>query len=251
MPVFSIHGRKHAAKAFLFDKDGTLLDLSHWAGVMVARAEELRRRFSLDAPAASRLLELMGVYPRTKAVLSRDALLRPRREVEEIIAGAVSAETGISRAQALEEVRKIFVSVDRGFPWERYLRTTPGASELLSAIKEAGGKIGVITHDSTFPAALHLKHVKLDKFVDVVIGLDKAPAPKPDPGGIYVACTPLGVRPQDAVMVGDGPEDVGAGKAAGCALTIGVLTGKGNARDLAEADYIVETLGEIEVLRPK
>jgi phosphoglycolate phosphatase len=44
---------------------------------------------------------------------------------------------------------------------------------------------------------------------------------KPAPDGVLALCARLGIAPRDAWVIGDGPQDVGAGKAAG-AFTIAV-----------------------------
>ena len=71
---------------------------------------------------------------------------------------------------------------------------------------------------------------------------------KPDPAGILAVCKQLNVPASETWMIGDGPQDIGAGKAAGC-VTIAV---PGIAeRDLvvnARPDRIVASLVEVATL---
>jgi len=244
---FALGTVEYRVKAFIFDKDGTLLSLHHWTAIMLARRNALVRSFALPTHVQEKVLIAMGVDPELEQPHPNGAIHRPRQETEEKVAAILSETLCSSFPVVLAAVKRIFAAVDRGFPWHRYLRPTPGAVDLLKDIKRAGGKVGVLTHDSTAPTRLHLQHAGFDRLVDAVIGLDIAPAPKPDPRGVFLACKFLGVEPHETVIVGDGPEDIRAGKAAGCLLTIGVLTGKGSSYELSEADHLLRTLKEIRI----
>jgi phosphoglycolate phosphatase len=69
---------------------------------------------------------------------------------------------------------------------------------------------------------------------------------KPAPDSVLSVCGQLGIAPSEAWMIGDGPQDIGAGKAAG-AFTVAVL---GNIADheavrAAEPDMIVGSLRDL------
>ena len=72
---------------------------------------------------------------------------------------------------------------------------------------------------------------------------------KPDPAPIRAALDPLGVRPSDAWVVGDGPQDIAAGKAAG-AETVAVLGGFGVEAEIREAgpDHVIASLHGLAAL---
>ena len=235
------------AEAAVFDKDGTILSLSHWIALMKARAELIARRYGLPNRLRDELLKAMGVDPATGRAHANGAIHLPRRDVEERIARVLAGTLGLPFSETRERVRALFAEVDAEFPWEAHLKPLPGVRELLTAIREAGGKVAIVTHDSTAPAGRHLRQVGLYDLVDVIVGLDSVGVPKPAPDGIRRACVLLGVSPARAVAVGDSPEDVVAGKRAGCPLTVGVLTGRGTAEDLSAADCVVNTLEDIEV----
>lgn len=243
--MIEIEGRGYRIAGVVFDKDGTLIDFSHWGPLMVERAMAIRERFGLDGKAEMELLSILGVDPATGRVTP--AIHRPRAETERLSAFFLSGEIGIPEEKALQSVREIFAEVDEVFAWERYLRPTPGARELLARIKEAGGLVAVVTNDFTVPAERHLRHAGLLEYVDLVAGTDRFAAKKPDPEGILLACKHLSVSPSAVGMVGDSREDVEAGMAAGCRPVIGVLTGKGVRADLQDADHVIEDLWTIRV----
>lgn len=69
---------------------------------------------------------------------------------------------------------------------------------------------------------------------------------KPAPDSVRAVCAELAIEPRDAWMIGDGPQDIGAGKAAG-AFTVAVL---GNIADhaavrAANPDLVVGSLREL------
>ncbi|MCD6540245.1 HAD family hydrolase [Candidatus Bipolaricaulota bacterium] len=246
--VIDVRGQRYRLEGIIFDKDGTLIDFSHWGPLMAERARALGERFGLNGEAERELLAILGVDPATGHATS--TIHRPREETERLSASFLSATLGVSEGEVLQTVREIFAEVDRRFPWEKHLRPTPGARELLSRIKDAGGIVAVVTHDSTTPARRHLLYAGLLEYVDLVVGADRFSARKPDPEGILYACRLLDLPPSGTAMVGDSREDVEAGKAAGCSAVIGVLTGKGGVGDLEGADHIIPDLRGIRVSAP-
>lgn len=84
----------------------------------------------------------------------------------------------------------------------------------------------------------------------LVVGGDTTPARKPSPLPLLHLAEALAIDPTELVMVGDGPQDVLAGKAAG-ARTIGVMDGGFLPRHrLTEAapDAIAQHLGEVPAI---
>lgn len=71
---------------------------------------------------------------------------------------------------------------------------------------------------------------------------------KPAPDGVLALCRDLGVAPADTWVVGDGPQDVGAGKKAG-AFTVAVINGDslGDRETVLAAgpDLVVASLREV------
>lgn len=243
---FCADDQKFSAEAFLFDKDGTLISFDHWFRVMEERALRLARAFGLDKEENLRLLEFMGVDRGSPGNWGLIPL--PRPEAERKTGEFLAALLGVEPQGLLPKVVEIFAQVDRDFPFPQHLRPTPGAAELLLEIKKAGGKVAVVTHDIAQAARVHLEALGWGELVDEVVGLDVCPVKKPAPDPVLLACTRLGTRPQAAVMLGDTPEDLQAGRAARCQATIGVLTGLGTARELAPyADALLHNLQALRI----
>jgi len=93
-----------------------------------------------------------------------------------------------------------------------------GAPEFLSALKQQGKTVGILTRNSHPNALRTLRAAGLDAFFDPadLVGRDEA-HPKPDPDGIRTLLRRWGAPPEQAVMVGDYLFDLQAGRAAGTA----------------------------------
>ena len=87
----------------------------------------------------------------------------------------------------------------------------------------------------------------LEKFS--VVTSDDVKATKPDTEGLVKALHELGVKPEEAIMVGDLEADITAGKKAGV-LTVGISHGFGTEEELrnAGADKVVGSLAELRAL---
>jgi phosphoglycolate phosphatase len=120
----------------------------------------------------------------------------------------------------------------------------PGALEALDALGSLA--LGICTNKPRRTSVAVIQGLKLEaRFTGLVAG-DDLPQRKPDPAPVAEAARRLGVPVAEVVMVGDGPQDVLSGKAAG-AFTVGVRGGIQAYERLAAAspDVIIETLAEL------
>lgn len=116
----------------------------------------------------------------------------------------------------------------------------PGAREMLARCIPCA----IVTNKPADITRLVLRGLGIEASFGAVYGGGDGPL-KPSPEGVLSVLRQLGVDPRDAWVVGDGPQDVAAGKAAGC-LTVGVPGIA--ARDVllaAKPDVVVESLHEL------
>jgi pyrophosphatase PpaX len=92
------------------------------------------------------------------------------------------------------------------------IRPFPGIPEALATLRGAGVKIGIVTSKSKEFALRGLFVTGLE--VDLVIAPSDVRQAKPAPEPVLLALQRLEARPAEAVMVGDSPHDLLAGKAA-------------------------------------
>jgi 2-phosphoglycolate phosphatase len=120
----------------------------------------------------------------------------------------------------------------------------PGGLQAMDAL--AHYPLGVCTNKPRRTSLAVLRGLGLEaRFKGVVAG-DDLPKRKPDPAMVVETARLLGVPVESIVMVGDGPQDVLSGRAAG-AFTIGVRGGiQALERLTASApDLIIDTLAEL------
>jgi pyrophosphatase PpaX len=121
----------------------------------------------------------------------------------------------------------------------------PGAGDTVRALRAAGHPIGVVTAKIEVGAERTLRHVGLRDQVDVIVAADTVERSKPDPMPVRHALARLERSPQEAVMIGDSPHDLAAGRGAGTA-TAGVCWGAATREALAPlADHLLGEVAEI------
>jgi pyrophosphatase PpaX len=129
------------------------------------------------------------------------------------------------------------------------LRAFPGVRETLLAAKAAGTRIGAATSHGEIAEA-SLVQAGLYPLIDCLVTQEEVKRPKPHPDAILRAVTLLGGDPHDpdleAVHLGDVPEDIEAGKAAGL-RTIGVTYGMSREAEIraAEPDCVIRAFHEM------
>lgn len=123
-----------------------------------------------------------------------------------------------------------------------HTRLYPGLGSLLDTLAAQGVLQAVVTNKPIAITLALLDALGMRRHFPVVYGGESLPKRKPDPMMLYAAMADLGV--DRAVMVGDGPHDVGAARAAGLPV-IGVNWGIAKPEG---ADVRVDTVAELSTL---
>lgn len=132
------------------------------------------------------------------------------------------------------------------------IRLYPGIKNVLSSLKRKGLKLAVVTDAENGHAISRLQKVGLLKYFDVIISADMTGKRKPEPDSLLLALRKLGVRAEEAAIVGDSlRRDIEAGRRLGM-LTIYAAYGDRNFLESGkgEADFVVREPEDIvEFLR--
>ncbi|MFQ5769891.1 MAG: HAD family hydrolase [bacterium] len=116
-----------------------------------------------------------------------------------------------------------------------------GAKKTLSALRQAGIPIGILTRNRRSNAlAIAQKHgLKFDAIVD----REDGPV-KPDAFGVLRICQQFGVEPEETLVVGDYLFDLLCAKAAGAVAVL--LANHDRAAEFARyADFSIEKIGQV------
>ncbi len=116
-----------------------------------------------------------------------------------------------------------------------------GARETLESLRNAKIKIGILTRNKRCNAlAIAQKH---GLQFDAVVDRDDGPV-KPDVFGVLQICEKFGIRPEEALMVGDYLFDLQCARAAGAVAVL--LKNHREADEFTEyADFVIENITEI------
>jgi len=208
-------------KAFLFDKDGTLVDQNARCREYMLQICELgERAFARDVSE-----QLGWSFEEARFNDPRSALaIKPWSEVERIVAETITRHhPSSSREDVLRRASAYANATCSGVA-----STVPlfDVKRLFSELQAAGCAIGIVTSDARQQTLLELEHLGVsDQVGAIVCGDDAGVEAKPDPSGIRAACRELGVDPTAAIYVGDAVTDVEAGTAAGCRYRVAVRSG--------------------------
>ncbi len=198
-----------AARAVVWDMDGTLLDSS----------------VAVPAAFAAALLRIGGPVVDAQQVIAA----YPLGTAEVIMAHLAGRDvTSQDMEEYYTELGNCAV-----LPY-------PGVAEVLADLRARGHPIAVFTGASRRAADLLLAAAGIA--ADALLGGDEVARPKPAADGLLRAADLLGVRPADLAYIGDSPADILAARAAG---SHGAAAAWGHMYDPAEpADTILLTPGQ-------
>ena len=183
--------------------------------------------FDLDGTLTDTLADIGASVNHLRAVAGGLPPL-DREGVKQIVGDGASAlceralagsSAGLSADEAMEIYRSHHLE-----QCTREVTAYPGVLDALQRYRAAGRPLAVVTNKPARFASRVLDHLDLTPYFGTLIGGDSTDAKKPSPTPLFAALEQLGARAADAVMIGDGQQDIQAGKAAGCA-TVGVLYG--------------------------
>lgn len=107
-------------------------------------------------------------------------------------------------------------------------RLLPGAAELLSALKERGVKVAIVSTKLGVTIRRIFAHRGLDDLLDLVVGGEDVARSKPDPEGLNFALKKLGLERGQVLFCGDTVIDAATARSGGtdfCAVLNGTTPG--------------------------
>lgn len=121
-----------------------------------------------------------------------------------------------------------------------------GAGESLAQLRRKGYRMGVVSSGNDRRVNREIEDLGLSGFFETVICHEQVSHRKPHPEGLEIAMRTLGVAGTEVGYVGDTPEDIAMGKAAGV-FTIGVRSDYPTSWRLesAQPDLLIESLTKL------
>jgi len=119
-----------------------------------------------------------------------------------------------------------------------------GIPELLVALKATGARLYIATNKRDASTQLIARKFGWDTLFDGIWSFDSFPERYKKPELLQRLARDLSIPPEEAVMVGDTAGDIDAGRANGF-FTIGVSWGYGTREEIAAADAVFDSPGDI------
>jgi len=133
---------------------------------------------------------------------------------EEIRAMFGPSETGIIRENLLHTHKEQAIELYYEMYEEHHNAFVEPNSEidnLISYLKEAGLKLGIVTGKARRSLDISLKALQMENMFDVIVTGDDVEKPKPHPEGVHKALSQLEVQHSEAMFIGDSNADIHAG----------------------------------------
>ena len=188
------------AEAVIFDKDGTLMEFDpFWVKVAESAVQDILNRLGINSVPVWEVLEAFGVRG---GVSDTDAIIRggTYEQAGEALAGVLERHgIKIGTADAAALVRETF-SANSG---AGEIKGCAGLKETLCRLKSLGIRLAVVTTDSADITGKCLKGLGIESFFDKIYTDDGRTPTKPEPYCAEDFLKAYGIKPENAVMVGD------------------------------------------------
>jgi phosphoglycolate phosphatase len=233
---------------FIFDKDGTLIDIHHyWCSMIKIRAEFLLKEFKLSSRELYfNLIDAMGIDVESNKMKPTGPVgLKSRSFIIETTFNCF-LKSGVKCT--LEQVSDVFKRVDEYSKEiiKDLIKPLPGVKNLLYNLKENGIPIAIATTDLSERAKLAIECLEIEDVFSVIAGGNTVEHAKPAPDLVNYICKELAIKEERAVVVGDSIVDLEMAKNAGSRF-IGVKTGLYSNEFINDSEFIIDTLEQIKL----
>jgi phosphoglycolate phosphatase-like HAD superfamily hydrolase len=116
---------------------------------------------------------------------------------------------------------------------------------LFARVRDAGGRIAVVTTDDRAPTDATLRALGVRALVEAMVCGDDGFAVKPAPDAVFAVCHAFRTEPGRVAVVGDAPSDLAMARAAGSGRVIAVRTGVGGEDELGSADMVIDSVADL------
>ncbi len=229
---------KQPITGLLFDKDGTLIDLTKtWLAPITQIGDLMLERGTLPCD-LGKLLEVGGWQAETHSWRA-DSIIAfgTNRELLDYWSELTGAEIN---DQLLNDAQSI---VDQGLR-----KAAPIVADTAELLKQLSGEytLGVASMDDERNIHRTLIGLEINELFDFVCGADSGFGIKPEPGMVQAFCAQTGIPARQVAVIGDSDGELIMAKNAG-AIGIGVLSGGQRHDDLAQyTDYVIDDISQLK-----
>lgn len=235
---------------FVFDKDGTIIDLyTYWYNMLKLRAERICTFYNLPLRGhRDNLMFRMGIDARKRRLNPQGPVGLYPREVVQKEAENYLLQLNFDNVydpcfHAFKEADELSL-----FSLDKFIKPVKGAIELLTCLKNRGCKTAIATSDKTERARICMECLKIEHLIDIIVGSDKVEKQKPAPDMLRLIGEAAGVPPLNSVMLGDSEFDVQMGINAEFKTSIALCSSFANERVMRGlTKFIITDLSRIQI----
>jgi len=183
-------------KVVFFDAEGTLFTIHPSVGHIYARVAE---KFGIKASCEAIERRFFEIYRQSRRAWEADheSCFEGWRDV------FLKTMEGFG---TLSDPEAAFKECYECFARREFFRLSPGVRETLAFLREKGRRLAVISNWDERLRRL-IEAFELSSFFEEIFISCETGLAKPDPAIFEFACQKMGVRPEEALMVGDSLED--------------------------------------------
>lgn len=207
-----------AVRMVILDFDGTLADT---AAVIIRTTQATIRELGLPSRTDEQCAAMIGLR-----LVEIPPVLFPECSID----GDVYAST----------YRRLF----HEFNTEGAVQLYPNVAETLEELKSKGLILTIASSRSHASLAEYVESLGLSSYISHILGADDVDRGKPDPEPVNRTLERFGMKPEEAIVIGDTYFDIQMGRNAGT-LTCGVTYGNGSRESLSAADWIIADFGQL------
>lgn len=207
-----------STKIIILDFDGTLGDTT---SVIVQTTQATIKELGLPARTDEQCAAMIGLR-----LVEIPPVLFPECEVD----GDLYAET----------YRRLF----KVFNTEGAVTLYPNVMETLHELHRRGIILTIASSRSRSSLADYIENLGLSQIITYFLGAADVSEGKPAPEAVNKTLEHYGLKPEDAVVVGDTVFDIHMGKNAGT-RSCGVTYGNGSRESLADATWLIDDFGQL------
>ena len=208
-----------AARGFLFDLDGTLVDSERETAEAMARA--------LDKGQGIRVEQYDKDFIIGRSWVAIYASLKSRYPQLAWTFDEIILATSKMRDEVFDDLG---------------INVLPGAREMLQWT--AAHPRALVTGSSRIEVMQVLPRIGPEASFEVIFAAEDVPRSKPHPDGYQMAIEKLGLRPHNCLVVEDSVNGIAAGRAAGC-IVVAARAGNFGGWDQSGAHRVLDTLAEL------
>lgn len=216
-------------KAVVFDLDGTVASFN--LDYMIVRSDVRGLLMKKGLPAS--------------VLLSNESIFEMLKKTEIFLKNNGKSE------RAIQKVRNEALAIAEKYELEAAKTTglLPGVVETLKALKKMSLKLGLCTINSDKSTNYILKRFGIAGFFDVVITRNKVKHVKPNIEHLEATLKALRVKPDEALLVGDGTRDMQCARELNV-IAVGLPMGVSSEKELmiSGANYLITSVIDLPTL---